>query len=145
MLGWWSKSTAPTAAESRSDPARDAWFAANGFRVLRLWNHEVLGTPQVALDAIFAALTERTVRSAKTPSSAPSGHLVPRGEKVERAVSPRGASGADLGCGIDEGADASPSASSLLPLREKVAAKRPDEGARAAQRRTIPEENRGDR
>jgi very-short-patch-repair endonuclease len=33
-------------AESRSDPARDAWFRAEGFAVVRFWNNDVLTNPE---------------------------------------------------------------------------------------------------
>jgi very-short-patch-repair endonuclease len=42
-------------AESNSDAVRDAWLTAQGFRVLRFWNNDILGNPdgvaRVILDA----------------------------------------------------------------------------------------------
>jgi very-short-patch-repair endonuclease len=32
-------------AESSSDAVRDAWLEAQGFRVLRFWNNDILGNP----------------------------------------------------------------------------------------------------
>lgn len=58
--------------ESAHDLQRDAWLGAEGFRVLRFWNHEIFTSQQMVEDTIFAALS---------PSSAPAWHLLPRGEK----------------------------------------------------------------
>jgi very-short-patch-repair endonuclease len=41
-------------AESLRDERRDRWFAANGFRVLRFWNNEVLSN----LEGVMIALAE---------------------------------------------------------------------------------------
>jgi very-short-patch-repair endonuclease len=43
-------------ANSHSDAERDAWCMAQGFRVLRFWNQEVLGEPDAVLRVIRAAL-----------------------------------------------------------------------------------------
>ena len=43
-------------AGSGYDAARDAWFRAQGFRVLRFWNADVLSEPDGVADAILAAL-----------------------------------------------------------------------------------------
>ncbi len=130
-------------AESPRDVERDHWFAENGFRVLRLWNHEVMTSKQAALDAVYAALsvvaTEGgAVRKHRTPSSAPSGHLLPRGEKGEAAARPKDSTAASLAVDATNSAFEGklirpPRTPSLLPSREKVAAKRSDEGAREAQ------------
>ncbi len=136
-------------AECDADLVRDRWFEQNGFRILRLWNHEVLNTTEAALDAVFAALSVvdvegGAVRKRRAPSSAPAGHLLPRGEKGGRGASPRDVAQAQTGAilqspvrttssDVQEGRSADPHGSSLLPSREKVAAQRPDEGARAAQ------------
>ena len=42
--------------ESANDRRRDAWFDAQGFRVLRFWNHEIVNETESVLSAIFAAL-----------------------------------------------------------------------------------------
>jgi very-short-patch-repair endonuclease len=62
-------------ANSPYDMERNAWLALRGYRVLRFWNIDIFqaldGTMMVILDALRAP-----------PSSAPSGHLLPRGEKA---------------------------------------------------------------
>ncbi|MCW5723832.1 MAG: endonuclease domain-containing protein [Maricaulaceae bacterium] len=46
-------------AEHRQrDAARDAFFRAEGFRVLRVWNNEVDDNPDGVMDAIHHALTK---------------------------------------------------------------------------------------
>jgi very-short-patch-repair endonuclease len=45
-------------AESEYDVARDAWFREHGFRVLRFWNHEVLGNIAGVTEAIYQALQD---------------------------------------------------------------------------------------
>jgi len=42
-----------------NDARRDAWFAAQGYRVLRFWNHDVLGNREGVVEAIRAALAKR--------------------------------------------------------------------------------------
>ena len=42
--------------DSGSDRRRDAWFAREGYRVLRFWNNEALGRTGVVLEVILAAL-----------------------------------------------------------------------------------------
>ncbi len=44
------------AEQVTSDAERTAWLEAQGFRVLRLWNHEVLGDIWAVMEAIRAAL-----------------------------------------------------------------------------------------
>jgi very-short-patch-repair endonuclease len=41
------------------DEARTAWLAANGFRVLRFWNNDVLGNMEGVLQTILDALEQR--------------------------------------------------------------------------------------
>jgi len=43
-------------ADSTTDVARTAWLAANGYRVLRFWNGEILSNPDGVCEAILAAL-----------------------------------------------------------------------------------------
>jgi very-short-patch-repair endonuclease len=43
---------------SASDRRRDAILRARGFRVLRLWNHEVLRQPEVACEVIMRWLAD---------------------------------------------------------------------------------------
>jgi very-short-patch-repair endonuclease len=42
--------------ESVGDKIRDHWLEAEGFRVLRFWNHEVLNDVEAVLAAISAAV-----------------------------------------------------------------------------------------
>ncbi len=44
-------------AENLRDARRDAWLAANGFRTLRFWNHDVLRSRDAVADTLFAALS----------------------------------------------------------------------------------------
>ncbi|HNI21807.1 MAG: endonuclease domain-containing protein [Proteobacteria bacterium] len=55
------------------DQARDAWLVAQGFRVLRFWNHDILNRTDAVLDAIGAAIVEAAVPSPPTP--------LPQGER----------------------------------------------------------------
>lgn len=41
-------------AHIERNQARDAWFVAQDYRVLRFWNHDVLTNLEVILDTIFA-------------------------------------------------------------------------------------------
>jgi very-short-patch-repair endonuclease len=41
------------------DRSRDRWFAANGFRVVRFWNNEVLSNLEGVLTVLSAALERR--------------------------------------------------------------------------------------
>jgi very-short-patch-repair endonuclease len=59
-------------AESRSDERRDRWFAANGFFVLRFWNHDVLKNPEGVLTVILERLNERTPHPARAARERPS-------------------------------------------------------------------------
>ena len=45
-------------AENEHDLARDAWFRELGDRVLRFWNHEVLGNTAGVSEAIYDALQD---------------------------------------------------------------------------------------
>jgi very-short-patch-repair endonuclease len=64
-------------AESRHDAVRDAWFAAQGFRVLRFWNNDILQNPEGVAIAIATVLSE------KGPLTRPlRGHPLPQGERV---------------------------------------------------------------
>jgi very-short-patch-repair endonuclease len=62
-------------SESFTDEKRDAWLKAQGFLVLRFWNSEVLRDRTSVFDTLHAELSSRD------PSSGPSGHLLPQGEK----------------------------------------------------------------
>ncbi|WP_254434789.1 endonuclease domain-containing protein [Magnetospirillum sp. UT-4] len=43
-------------AESADDRQRDAWFAENGYRVLRFWNNDIMENPEGVLMRIAEAL-----------------------------------------------------------------------------------------
>lgn len=49
-------------AQSSSDAERDRWFAANGFLVMRFWNHDVLRNREGVLMSLLATLRERGAR-----------------------------------------------------------------------------------
>lgn len=42
---------------SANDRERDAWLQAQGFQILRFWNHDVLTRPDAVLERLFAALS----------------------------------------------------------------------------------------
>jgi len=44
--------------QSRHDAQRDGWLIAQGFRVLRFWNHEILLQTDAVAEAIWNALIE---------------------------------------------------------------------------------------
>lgn len=61
-------------ADNPSDAERDAWMEAQGYRVLRFWNHEVLGELEGVYATLLEALHERTPRfMPPTPSVAATG------------------------------------------------------------------------
>jgi adenine-specific DNA-methyltransferase len=41
------------------DNRRTAWLAANGYRVLRFWNNDVLGNTESVLETILKTIEER--------------------------------------------------------------------------------------
>ncbi|OZA93668.1 MAG: DNA (cytosine-5-)-methyltransferase [Erythrobacter sp. 34-65-8] len=43
-------------AESAADQARDDWLSAQGFRVLRFWNNDILNNTDGVAEAVLAAL-----------------------------------------------------------------------------------------
>lgn len=45
--------------QSAKDEERTTWLEAQGFRVLRFWNHEVLGNTDAVLEEILRAVEER--------------------------------------------------------------------------------------
>lgn len=47
---------------SQADRERDAWLEAQGFQVLRFWNHEILHHPEAVLTVIHDALTREVSR-----------------------------------------------------------------------------------
>jgi len=44
--------------ESARDVSRDAYLRGQNFRLLRLWNNDILARPNEVMDAIWAALHE---------------------------------------------------------------------------------------
>jgi very-short-patch-repair endonuclease len=58
---------------SSYDKQRDAWLECVGYKVLRFWNIDI----NQALDGTLLAILD----ALRDPSSAPSGHLLPQGEK----------------------------------------------------------------
>jgi very-short-patch-repair endonuclease len=68
-------------SDSRADMARDAWFAAQGFRVLRFWNNDILRNPEGVAYSIAATLSVRP--QTETPLTPPlCGNPLPQGERV---------------------------------------------------------------
>ncbi len=56
----------------KSDAERDRYFAAEGFRILRFSNRDVMTALESVLDTIFAALNAPLDRDASTPTPNPS-------------------------------------------------------------------------
>jgi very-short-patch-repair endonuclease len=103
-------------AQSAADARRDEYLRSQGFRVLRFWNSDVLARPTAVLETVWHAL--------QTPSSAPSGHLLPqRGEggPAENSVLTRAPLAGDRYLTEDSGPSPSPLAGE--------GARRADEGA----------------
>jgi very-short-patch-repair endonuclease len=72
-------------ADCTDDAIRDAWFDAQGFRVLRFWNNDVLKNPEGVAAAISVALASLSGRSevGKEPLTRPlRGHPHPQEERV---------------------------------------------------------------
>ena len=44
--------------QAAHDRKRDAWLAAHGWRVLRVWDHDVLQQVDAVLEAVYKALEE---------------------------------------------------------------------------------------
>jgi len=66
-------------ADNPYDEARTRWLEAQGFRVLRFWNHEILTQRESVADRLFLALANPSPRSA-----APSRPSPARGEGKDR-------------------------------------------------------------
>jgi very-short-patch-repair endonuclease len=69
-------------ADSVNDARRDRWFAANGFRVLRFWNNEVLKNLDGVLDRVVDVVRAATPH----PARASRGHPSPAGGEGTREV-----------------------------------------------------------
>ena len=76
-----------------SDACRDAWLRREGFTLLRFPNSQVSQEPEIVLAGILAVAN---------PSSGPSGHLLPQGEKDAPFPSPLAGEGGPRS-GSDEG------------------------------------------
>ncbi|WP_288587689.1 DUF559 domain-containing protein [uncultured Methylobacterium sp.] len=50
-----------TAERRRRDAARDTWLRSQSFEIMRFMNETFLGNPQLALDAVLAAIEGRTI------------------------------------------------------------------------------------
>ena len=48
-------------AESTYDVRRDAYLKAQSFRILRIWNNDILARPDSVLEAVWAALHQEQV------------------------------------------------------------------------------------
>ncbi|MDZ4253913.1 MAG: endonuclease domain-containing protein [Sulfuritalea sp.] len=59
-------------ADSEKDRVRDAWLKAQGFKVLRFWNNEVLQNIDGVLETIVAELNKALPRQPKAPPPRPS-------------------------------------------------------------------------
>jgi len=68
-------------AENAHDVERDRWLTAQGYRVLRCWNHDVLRNRNGALEMIAAAAAEYT----PLPNPPPQGGRGPSGAPGESA------------------------------------------------------------
>ncbi len=64
-------------AESQRDVRRDAWFAEQGYRVLRFWNNEVLGQQEAVLERIYDTLASLSPTLSPSPSPQGGGRRVP--------------------------------------------------------------------
>jgi very-short-patch-repair endonuclease len=68
--------------ESCSDRVRDAWFTAEGFRVLRFWNSDILNYPEGVAASIAAAVCSPSDHSLEPLARPVRGHPLPQGERV---------------------------------------------------------------
>jgi very-short-patch-repair endonuclease len=66
-------------SENAYDERRTAWLEAQGFRVLRFWNREILTQRREVMDRLFTAL------SAPSPRSPAASRPLPRGEREEKS------------------------------------------------------------
>lgn len=67
-----------TIEQQTSDNAKDLWFRSQGYRVLRIANDLVIGSPDLAVRRII----EEAARLTPHPAGS-AGHLLPQGEKVD--------------------------------------------------------------
>ena len=72
-----------THVDAAEDRLRDSWLGREGYRVLRVWNNEVMGNLAGVLDVI------RLAARGEDPSPTP----LPQGERAFYAASPLGGEG----------------------------------------------------
>ncbi|WCM27806.1 DUF559 domain-containing protein [Sphingomonas sp. QA11] len=75
--------------ESTCDTLRDDWLRAQGFRLLRFWNNDILKNPEGVLTSILVALEgdERGIEPVSSPPPLPS--PPPQGGREKKDL-PRG-------------------------------------------------------
>jgi len=71
-----------------AESARDAWFVAQGFQILRFWNNDVLKNTRAVLEAISATLVKVEAKS-PSPGSLRSPPSPTRGEGKQSMRQPR--------------------------------------------------------
>jgi very-short-patch-repair endonuclease len=71
-------------AMSPTDVRRDRWFAAQGFRLLRFWNNEVLDN----LDGVLQAIAEALAGQPPHPAPLPQGEREPGSRDMRHVSSP---------------------------------------------------------
>lgn len=75
-----------TEEQAAADATRTAYLRAQGYRVLRFWNHEVLNDIDAVMLAIYSALQEQAHVPPPTPDpSPPLASLAGGGEEKRRA------------------------------------------------------------
>jgi len=86
-----------------SDAVRDGWLKAKaGFTVLRFGNEAVLRSPAVVFEAVLRHAAHQSRLREFHPSSGPTGHLLPQGEK-ELPNCPTPSAGGDPRCAESSG------------------------------------------
>ncbi|BDB23623.1 endonuclease domain-containing protein [Cupriavidus sp. P-10] len=70
------------------DAKRDAWFQREGYRVLRFWNHDVMGNTEAVLEKVREVLLE--LGFVDTPALSPDAS--PASGRGEQTVAKRGPS-----------------------------------------------------
>jgi very-short-patch-repair endonuclease len=78
-------------ADNAADQRRDAWLRANGYRVIRFWNHDVLRQTDSVLEEIVAAvemtatpLPARHSASTTRVNALTARHPLPEGERGKK-------------------------------------------------------------
>ena len=73
-------------AGSDYDAARDKWLRAQGFRLLRFWNNDIVTRSEDVLTAILAALECEGPGIEPAPSPPPLPGPLPQGEREQKKV-----------------------------------------------------------